>query len=1336
MQWMKRYLFLFTALPFLASDAAVNGPDFVPPFEQRQIKRQKFELVSKSFREKGKAHDAFSLASGNKRIAVRETALNRMNAGEERITIFLNDVPTVYFRFVGGYKKDGKWTPYAQLRDHSRVRLTGNKEDGVIHWENSYTLPDGSPAVFRYQLKTLGNGKVELSWNTGYSEDQAEAFRKQGVQIGNGCLLYLSIADCRKHVLKVNGKTLVYTPETVLKEKKSILLWSGKVETLIMDPEKKAECLEIQFEKPFPMSFREQFSYRRFSGGFMGSSNAPAGKMILDFGETGVKSAGLPPAVEGNDFWTMDALHVPHSPTRNLLPNPGFEQGLRYWNWVDGGAQYSRSAVPRFQVVDGGLSGRKMLVVNPVQTRAAGLASTALPGKKDQKYTVSWYAKAEKPGSAAKLTLYSRKWGGKFDRSYLEKDKPFPLTSEWKRYSQTFVSDGAPIALVLNVSGGGKIWLDGIQYERGESATGFVSPSLEGVLRTSDPDNCVEFGKPLNAEFEILGKGAGKAEFSLFDFYKKELWKKTYDVKAGMRLALPLDSKQLQQGIFFLRVKYEIPGTKPYFDFHRFTILKSLNNTHRTKDLFGGLLDTRTFRTEDYLALRRRFGMGGSASYGNGHENDPLQYELRKKFGITDYTHTLILPKETAAKRIADPDYKLKMMTSRMWRRKSEQEIPYLRRYSPEVLKRVEEMAYRCAKRHPEVRVWTWATEEETVVPAIQERDFAEYAKFQEAFYKGFKRGNPGSFVMPSGGTSGFGRIRGRSELRGYLKATRGKVKWDAVAVHPYGAIDGVGECDDLDEVLQLLSSDMAEFGYGKETPIFLNEGFGVNPVRWGDGPDYTYRATNYTYDLGLWEFLHAAKHARVFLICLKYPQVKHFNTWQSFNREMIDNELTPVASLKAVNTLGNLFGDPVFVDDIRPASGMRGYAFRNEKGQGLAALWCTLSDVELGHARGPVMNVRFSGPPPTLIDLMGRECKLKKEKDGSVNIQLTPAPLFLLGGDPAALASDLQNASVSGAGSSVAVSFAPDLDGSVSAKIANLTGKAQSGKLRIGNRSIPFKVDGKKTENIILNAPENLLPGRLYQWKYDYTLDFPGLNPVTKHWNMEYFVVPRVNGAPDWSKIPAVPMTNRYLPVVNLKRVPGGHPGDFSAKYQLAWDSKNLYLRVEAEDDSFNPDHPKFWDSKVMQKNQLYLLDGCLEVYFDCGANGRTGKGGYDLDDYRYDFCAGNREGRSGPGRVCRLREVYLEYGGGVNMPSKEEAAGKIKCEFTRISKTKYAYTITFGQRYLEPLSLKAGTIAGVALFLHDKENNLWKGLSTAVESGSHCDFRPDLWPLMILGK
>ena len=222
----------------------------------------------------------------------------------------------------------------------------------------------------------------------------------------------------------------------------------------------------------------------------------------------------------------------------------------------------------------------------------------------------------------------------------------------------------------------------------------------------------------------------------------------------------------------------------------------------------------------------------------------------------------------------------------------------------------------------------------------------------------------------------------------------------------------------------------------------------------------------------------------------------------------------------------------------------------------------------------------------------------------------------------------------------------------------------------------------------------------------------------------MDYFYVPHVNGTPDWSRIPGIPMTN-YHPAQ-----PGIKKGDLEAVYKLAWNRQNLYIRVEVTDDKFM-DTSAQWKRPGAER-MLWLHDGCLEVYFDCGANGRSNsKPGYDDDDYRYDFAQKN-----GKGVVYRFKEVFHQLADGVNMPSKDEASKNVKCEFTR-TKNGYAYTLTFAERYILPIVLKKGFPFGFALYLHDKDpGKKDKALTSGMNPGAHCQADPANWPIAILAE
>ena len=89
--------------------------------------------------------------------------------------------------------------------------------------------------------------------------------------------------------------------------------------------------------------------------------------------------------------------------------------------------------------------------------------------------------------------------------------------------------------------------------------------------------------------------------------------------------------------------------------------------------------------------------------------------------------------------------------------------------------------------------------------------------------------------------------------------------------------------------------------------------------------------------------------------------------------------------------------------------------------------------------------------------------------------------------------------------------------------------------------------------------------------------------------------------------------------------------------------------------------------------------------------------------------------------------------------MPSKEEAAKNVVCDFRRTVEG-YEYVLTLPSRYIEPLYLRKGTIAGCALYLHDKDgdadNSSHKAISTGTLRSEHVQDRPNTWPLVILAE
>ena len=225
-------------------------------------------------------------------------------------------------------------------------------------------------------------------------------------------------------------------------------------------------------------------------------------------------------------------------------------------------------------------------------------------------------------------------------------------------------------------------------------------------------------------------------------------------------------------------------------------------------------------------------------------------------------------------------------------------------------------------------------------------------------------------------------------------------------------------------------------------------------------------------------------------------------------------------------------------------------------------------------------------------------------------------------------------------------------------------------------------------------------------------------------------FAAPKCGERPDWPKVPAHPFENWHE-----SRATDG--SDISASYQVCWNASALFVRVRVKDSQLLTIPRNAADVQFCKC--LWNADGALELYLDCGANGRSGnERGYDDDDYRYDF-APPLDNRDGRGFTWRYVEVDHQLADGINMPSKEEAAKNMLCDFRRADDG-YEYVLTLPSRYIEPLYLRKGIVAGFALYLHDKdgtaEKTSHKGISTGTLRGEHVQARPETWPLVILSE
>jgi len=320
--------------------SVVNGPEYLPPFEVRQGERVDAELRVSTFldatRNRQPAESA-TLAFGNKRVAVRESAQMKMETGRENaVTLLVNDNPILRFTLVANYQgKGGETGQMIGPRMGDRVSLETDAEAGVIRMSFLYALPGGKERAFTYSLESLGESRMKLGWDLGCTAGEIAAYREQGHEIG-GSIFYLDVlGDYRADGMRINGVKLEPKSLDELKrhEKEKQEIWRGNLEEMVYAPAKPLHGFTLRGDGGLAGVCTEVFQYNRVDLGFRFTSDRPQNSVEIDFGEVAAADKDAPPAIEGHDLWVQDALHLPKSPTRNLFPNASFEQGLLYWRW-------------------------------------------------------------------------------------------------------------------------------------------------------------------------------------------------------------------------------------------------------------------------------------------------------------------------------------------------------------------------------------------------------------------------------------------------------------------------------------------------------------------------------------------------------------------------------------------------------------------------------------------------------------------------------------------------------------------------------------------------------------------------------------------------------------------------------------------------------------------------------------------------------------------------------------------------------------------------------------------------------------------------------------------
>ena len=1087
-------------------------------------------------------------------------------------------------------------------------------------------------------------------------------------------------------------------------------------------------------------------------------------EMLLSPGTTAA-AADQPPAgftvrAGQYDFWKVDRLRLPDYRAKNLLSNSSFEQGFASLWFPHGGGLFSRKLWERKPIrIDeaDAFSGKSSLRLESDAPRAELAQNTAThsvilpPGE----YTFSFYARTDRPGrQKLKFTFPVLPPGANYWDPKTRVNREFVLEGSWKRYHHTFrVTATRPQYFLFEAKSNepAVCRIDAMQLERGPAATKYQPAAVEGRLLTAAADNFLPAGSRIDARLKIITARpdqSGSVQTTLRDFFGKVVRQATNRFQTGpdgtAELQLPFEG--IPTGIFTVENRYRLADGEERYEFTRLAVMNFLKNLHRHKNLFAdSYIDPHGVRQyyPEVLERYRKIGIGARAAFAN---TEKLVADEAAKYGVESFSTMLLRPDRSLVKGMSAPCYGYTILNNVVWyetpsvgRKRVDYATITLPGATPEALKRIENAAARKSAEAPWVKIWGAINEVEGSAPEFGHSRFAteeryrEYVELELAAARGLKRGNPKAMI----GNSSTSCLReDRIETLDKLLTTIGdRFQYDCFVIHTYREAP---EYPDLDADFHALYKMLARHGY-TDTPIYCPEGMhwkpyrmpGLFTVNWVDVP-----WGPLTYDMGHQERLAAAWRARQWLIGLKHQKrVKLMNSSTNFWGFEMDCALTPFANQKISNTLGNLLGDAVFVDEIRLGAGTRCYLFEDGRKQPVAVLWSCSPEVDQGRQAGPEL-ILSRRPDARLYDLMEAELSLPAPAaDGRVKLRLTPFPIFLRGsaGSTAAMKTLLEGADLYHDNVPAVVGrfevLSPE---QFSLTLANEGKNSFSGELGFGGTRQQLTLAPGTSRSFRAPLPAILTATRLSFERLGAELrqksPFPGTFPLQMEFSgvLARRAAITIDGSlDDWQGIPALKIDQR-LPGKQLLAA-GQHPtdADFSAQLRIAWSPEALYLAVEVTDD-------KFVVNPQSRPGNGWRNDS-LQLFFDTLGDGRDKRShGIGQDDWSYGIYP-EPDGKTLYAYRHHAPDIQLTTG--VTGARSETIDPDIRCVLTRTPQG-YLYEIALPQRSLLPLKLTAGQKFGMGVLLNDQDSGtpmprsrlVW-GLQPLIPND-----RPDLWPLVIL--
>jgi len=1052
---------------------------------------------------------------------------------------------------------------------------------------------------------------------------------------------------------------------------------------------------------------------------------------------SGKKSSANNPYIRNGVDFSAGQLNMPdYTLCKNLVQNPGFEQGFRYWGSLTLGDVKVNAIGDAYRISsENPYEGNKCLklVTEPGQKPCA-LAFFNVPVVTDKHYVFSFYARADFDNCKLDISSHSANFG------FFPVRKRLALSREWKRYSIPFKSPNRLISIGFTPSpfspAGSSAYIDAVQLEEGKDSSDYACKSVAARIITSRRGNVIQpFEDPqavleIKGLPEIIGNVTLKATNINADVEKKIEYSFTLDKDGVCRIGLPWVGT-LDNGAHLIssEISANINGVKFIDrDYHRFVKTDFLLNDFKHKNLFGGGdFISRYGSWERRAEFFQRFGVGSMVSF--DVESPGLMNAMASR---NIQVFSSILDKSHAVKGLLDnPDKYFDLREN-------------YDKLTDEQLKKIEQICYEKALKNPGVRVWKtinepgWTLTQDTPETEVKMKKFIATL---QAMYSGIKRADK-KMVVLSPDPANMYPTSGIKFINKLFNAGANKF-FDVVAIHPYRLRP---EDPDLDQHTQMFLQMLANHGYKDD--VWFTEGIyhqiwdvpscGLDPYS-GCTSD-KHRVNSFSYDLTTSELMASAYTMRSWLVTLKHSnRIKNYVDWGFPNRQRsIDFDFVPSTTVFASHTLASLLGNSSFIKDITLGYGARCYLFDDGNNQPVAALWTFLSHLD----RSPRKTIRMiTGSLPAGTELVSFDGKVMTAES---DIKIGPLPLFIRGpeGSSEILCKALQNAIFPDGGiAQLQAGMMLKSRKELNLKLNNLINNKIEGRVEIslnGKKLVSESTTLNSLNSHEYNLPIKILNNKLNPFSIDMSFLKNGAGKEMRYaYDFDAFVINKLQKAPDinadsssWPAQNVINLPNRFVEfhskdiTIKNKKLQNqiwGGVDDLSAKLCVGWDKENLYLLVEVKDDIHDPEN---------NSNNSWLGDS-LQIYFDCWGDARSRKkfgvsSSYDNDDQT--FMVWNSDGD----KLTVYRDVSPEQQVAFLKIGK---VPEVSSKFTRTADGRSIYSMVFPLKEIIPTVLEKGSVIGLAILINDRDHDLRKRALTMTPDNTQPFRKPFLFPLAILG-